>query len=57
MTRYKIKMPIIYFLFPMGKFIFSKRDERQTFSIKHLKKMENVIFILNLFPPPTSRFC
>ncbi len=56
LTRHKIKIPIIYFLFPMGRFILPKSMTWRTFSIKHLKKWKMSILFLNLFPPP-SRIC
>ncbi len=37
LTRRKIKIPIIYFLLLMGRFIFSKSTKWQTFSITHVK--------------------
>ncbi len=37
LTRHKIKIPIMYFLFPMGRFIFPKSSKWRTFSIKHVK--------------------
>ncbi len=51
LTRHKIKVPIIYFIFPMGRFIFPKSTKWRTFSIGHVKKWKMLVLFLNLFPP------
>ncbi len=53
LTRYKTtcKIPMIYFfLFPMMRFIFPKSTKWRTFSMKHVKKKENVNFIFKFIP-------
>ncbi len=43
-------MPVIYFLFPMGRFIFPKKYEMTNFFYKTCKKMENFNFIFKFIP-------